>query len=47
MIAKRKGVGGGMEWRLGLADVSFFNIGWINNKVLLYKGLYSISYDKP
>ena len=28
--------GGGRIGSLGLADANYYNIGWINNKVLLY-----------
>ena len=31
-----EGVGGGMEWEVGVSRCKLLYIGWINNKVLLY-----------
>ena len=36
MIAKGEGVGGGMEWEVGVSRGELLYIEWINNKVLLY-----------
>ena len=30
------GVGGGMDWEVGVSRYELLYIGWINNKVLLY-----------
>ena len=36
MVAKEKGVEGGMEWEVGVSRCKPLYIEWINNKVLLY-----------
>ena len=35
MVAKGKGVGGGMEWEFGVSRCELLYIEWINNRVLL------------
>ena len=50
MVAKGEGLGGGMEWEVGVSRCKLLAIVWINNKTLYsvqYRELYSISYDKP
>ena len=43
-----EGLGGGMEWEVGISRRKLLYTEWINNKVLLYNiELYSISYDEP
>ena len=46
MVAKGEGGGGGMEWEFRISRRKLVCVGWINNKVLLYRELRSISYDK-
>ena len=47
VVARGEGVGGGMEWEVGVSRCKLLYIEWINNKVLLYSTEnYSISYDK-
>ena len=36
MVAKGKGVGEGMEWKVGVSRCELLYREWINNKVLLY-----------
>ena len=36
VVAKREGVGGGVEWEVGVSRRKLLYIEWINNKVLLY-----------
>ena len=36
MIAKGEGVGGGVEWEVGVSTCKLLYTGWINNKVLPY-----------
>ena len=36
VFARREGVGGGMEWAVGVRRYKLLCIEWINNKVLLY-----------
>ena len=36
MVAKGEGVGGRMEWKVGVSGCKLLYIEWINNKVLLY-----------
>ena len=41
-LVAAEGVGGGMEWEVGVSRCKLLYIGWINNKVLLYStGNYS------
>ena len=35
MVAKREGVGGGIDWGSGISRCRLLRIGWINNKALL------------
>ena len=44
MVAKGEGVGGGMEWEVGVSRCKLLYIGWINNKVLLYSTENYIQY---
>ena len=44
VVAKGKGVGGGMEWEVGFGRCKLLYIGLINNKVLLYSTGISIQY---
>ena len=37
VVAKGEGVGGGMELGVGFNIGKLLRIGWINNKVLLYR----------
>ena len=36
VVAKGEGVGGGLEWEVGLSRCKLLYTEWINNKVLLY-----------
>ena len=36
LVAKGEGVGGGMEWEVGVSRCKLLYIEWINSKVLLY-----------
>ena len=36
VVAKGEGVGGGMEWEVGVSKCKLLYIEWINNKVLPY-----------
>ena len=36
VVAKGEGVGGGMEWEVGISRCKRLYTEWINNKVLLY-----------
>ena len=36
MVAKGKGIGGGMEWEVGVSRYKLIYREWINNKVVLY-----------
>ena len=48
VVAKRAGVGGGMEWEVGVSRCKLLYMEWIINKVLLYSTEdHSITYDKP
>ena len=40
----REGVGGRMEWDIGVSRCKLLYIGWINNKVLLYSTENYIQY---
>ena len=44
VVAKREGVGGGMEWEAGISRCELLYIEWINNKVLLYSTENYIQY---
>ena len=44
VVAKGKGVGGRMEWEVGVSRCKLLYIGWINNKVLLYSTKKYIQY---
>ena len=44
VVAKREGVGGGMEWQVGVSRCKLLYIEWINNKVLLYSTEKYIQY---
>ena len=35
VVAKGKGIGGGMEWEVGNSTCKLLYTGWVNNKVLL------------
>ena len=35
VVAKGDGVGGGMEWEVGVSGCKLLYMEWINNKVLL------------
>ena len=44
MVAKGEGVGGGMEWEVGVSRRKLLSIEWVNNKVLLYSTENYIQY---
>ena len=44
MVAKEEGVGGGMEWEVGVSRCKLLYMEWINNKVLLYSTENYIQY---
>ena len=44
MAAKGEGVGGGMEWEVGVSRCELLYTEWINNKVLLYSTENYIQY---
>ena len=44
MVAKGEGVGGGMEWEVGVSRRKLLYIECINNKVLLYSTENYIQY---
>ena len=44
MVAKGEGVGGGMEWEVGVSKCKLLYIEWINNRVLLYSTDNYIQY---
>ena len=44
VVAKGEGVGGGMEWEVGVSRCKLLYIEWINNKVLLYSTGNYIQY---
>ena len=44
MVAKGEGVGGGLEWEVGLSRCKLLYREWINNKVLLYSTGNYIQY---
>ena len=44
VVAKVEGVGGGMEWEVGVSRCELLYIEWINNKVLLYSTGNYIQY---
>ena len=44
MVAKGEGLGGGMEWELGVSRCRLLYIKWINNKVLRYSTENYIQY---
>ena len=44
VVAKGKGVGGGMEWEVGFGRCKLLYIEWIKNKVLLYSTGNYIQY---
>ena len=44
VVAKQEGVGGGMEWEVGVSRCKLLYIEWINNKVLLYSSENYIKY---
>ena len=45
MIAKGEGVGGGMDWEIGISRGKLLYKEWINNKVLLYSTGNYIQYS--
>ena len=44
VVAKGEGVGGGIEWEVGVSGCKLLYIEWINNKVLLYSTENYIQY---
>ena len=44
MVAKGEGVGGGMEWEVGVSRCKRLYMEWINNKVQLYSTGNYIQY---
>ena len=44
MVAKGEGVGGEMEWEVGMSRCKLSYIEWIDNKVLLYSTENHIQY---
>ena len=44
MVAKGEGVGGGMDWDVGVSRCKLLYTEWINNKVLLYSTENYIQY---
>ena len=44
MVAKRKGIGGGMEWETGVSRCKLLYIEWIKNKILMYSTGNCIQY---
>ena len=44
VVAKGVGVGGGMEWEVGVSRCKLLYMGWINNRVLLYSTENYIQY---
>ena len=44
VVAKVVGVGGGMEWEVGVSRCKLLCIEWMNNKVLLYNTENCIHY---
>ena len=44
VVAKGEGVGGGMEWEVGVSRCELLYLGWMNNKVLLYSTGNYIQY---
>ena len=44
VVAKGEGVGGGMEWEVGVSRCKLLYMEWINNKVLLYSTGNYIQY---
>ena len=44
MVAKEEGIGGEMEWEVGISRCKLLYIEWINNKVLLYSTGNYIQY---
>ena len=44
VLTKGEGVGGGMEWEVGVSRYKILYIEWINNKVLLYSTENYIQY---
>ena len=47
MVARGEGVGGEMKWEVGVSRCKLLFMEGINNKVLQYRELYSMCYDKP
>ena len=47
VFAKGRGGRGGEGWEFGVSRCKLLYIRWINNKILLYNTLYSVSFDKP
>ena len=45
VVAKGVGVGGGMEWEVGVSRCKLLYMGWINNRVLLYSTENYIQYQ--
>ena len=43
-VVKAEGVGGGMEWKVGVSRCKLLYIEWINNKALLYSTENYIQY---
>lgn len=41
-----EGLGGGMEWKVGVSQSKLLHIKWISNKVLLYSMGNCIQHDK-
>ena len=44
VVAKGEGIGGRMEWKIGVSSSELLYIEWINNKVLLYSTENCIQY---
>ena len=44
MVAKGLGGRGGKDWEFGVSRGKLLNIGWINNKVLVYSTGKSVQY---
>ena len=44
VVDKGQGVGGGMEWEVGVSRCKLLYIEWTNNKVLLYSTENYIQY---
>ena len=44
VVAKGEGVGGRMEWEVGVSRCKLLCIEWVNNKALLYSAENYIQY---